>query len=245
MKIETLRYGDNFIYLLRDGDRAAVVDPGNAYPVEEALASCGSKLELILITHHHGDHTGGCHALKRATGCRVVGPPGGSAIIDDPLQDGDNVTLAGIELEVLSVPGHLDHDLSYYAADAKAVFTGDTLFACGCGRLFNGDANTMWASLCRLRDLPGETRVYGGHDYTLDNLQFAAQLEPGNAQLRQRLAAYSDQDALTALPSTIEEERQTNPFFRCDTPELMQALDMQGAAPVAVFAEVRHRKDRW
>ena len=165
--------------------------------------------------------------------------------MDDPLQGGDSVTFSGTELEVLSVPGHLDHDLSYYAAGARAVFTGDTLFAGGCGRLFGANANTMWASLCRLRELPGETRVDGGHDYTLDNLQFAAQREPNNTKLRERLRGYANRDKATALPSTIAEERQTNPFFRCDTPELTSALHMQDTDPVAVFAEIRHRKDHW
>ncbi len=245
MKIETLRSGDNFIYLLLDGQRAAVVDPGSAAPVERALAACGATLELILITHHHGDHTAGCRALKRATGCRVVGPPGGAALMDACVGDGDGVPFAGTRLSVLSVPGHTRHDLAYYAADAQAVFTGDTLFACGCGRIFGADPGTMWSSLCRLRALPDKTRVYGGHDYTLENLQFAAQLEPRNAELQKRLHEYAHRGKASTEPSTVADERSTNPFFRCDTPELRDALQMQDVAPAALFAEVRRHKDRW
>ena len=244
MEIQTIRSGDNYIHLLLDGRRAAVVDPGNAALVERALADTGASLELVLITHHHGDHTGGCSALKRATGCRIVGPPGG-ARFDTQLQDGDSVPFAGTKLTVLSAPGHTRNDLAYHLPEANAVFTGDTLFACGCGRLFSRDAEAMWSSLCRLRSLPGETRVYVGHDYTEDNLQFAIHLDPDNAELQKRLRDYKSGSGSRLAPSTIAEERSTNPFFRCDTPELMAALKMQGIPPAEVFAEVRRRKDRW
>ncbi len=242
MDIRTLRSGDNFTYLLQAGQRAAVVDPGYAPLVERVLAETGTSLELILITHHHGDHTGGCGALKRATGCRIVGPPGGTAL-DTTLQDGDSVSFAGTEVSVMSVPGHTRSDLAYYVADSKAVFTGDTLFACGCGRVFGGDADTMWSSLCRLRALPDDTRVYGGHDYTEENLEFAVHLEPANAALQKRLQDYRIESS--PEPSTIAEEHRTNPFFRCDTPEFVAALEMEDSSPSGVFAEVRGRKDRW
>ena len=245
MEVRTQRSGDNFIYVLLEGQQAAVVDPGNAPPVERVLAETGASLELILITHHHGDHTGGCHPLKRATGCRIAGPPGGTAWLDTNLQNGDCVRFADTELHALSVPGHTRNDLAYYLPTANAVFTGDTLFACGCGRLFSGNAEAMWSSLCRLRALPGETRVYVGHDYTEDNLQFATHLDPGNAALQERLRAYQRRRGTEAKPSTIAEECQTNPFFRCDTPELRTALKMEDCSPAAVFAEIRDRKDRW
>lgn len=245
MKIETLHSGDNFIYLLLDGKQAAVVDPGTAFPVERALTACGATLELIILTHLHGDHTGGCRALKDATGCRVVGPTGGGPLLDTIVQGGDVVPFAGASIDVLAVPGHTEIDLAYHLPEAGAVFTGDTLFACGCGRLFGADPITMWSSLCRLRALPPETRVYGGHDYTLENLQFAAHLDPDNAALQERLQAFQRREGTDTEISTIAEERQTNPFLRCDTPELAAALGMQESDPAAIFAEIRHHKDRW
>jgi len=246
MKIVTLGYGDNFIYLLLDGQRAAVVDPGAAAPVLEAIKAHEAALDFILLTHHHGDHTGGCSALKRATGCRVAGPSEGSVPIESLVNEGTPLAFSGRPITVMAVPGHTAHDVAYFVPGVNAVFTGDTLFAGGCGRLFGADAATMWASLCRLRALPDETCVYGGHDYTLDNLQFAADLEPHNAAVAARLRQHLARGSVgPSAPSTIAEERLTNPFFRCDTPELMATVKLPHASPAAVFAEVRRRKDRW
>ncbi len=267
MRIETLRFGDNLIHLLLAGARAAVVDPGAAAPVLDALRSLDAVLELILITHHHGDHTGGCRELIRAYGpfvraaqldqagaahvcrsggCRIVGPAGGPALLDETVGDAAVITFGESAIEVLTVPGHTAYDVAYYLPELPAVFTGDTLFACGCGRRFGGDAAVMWASLCRLRALPLATQVYGGHDYLHENLQFAVALEPDNAAVRQRLRDFEQggRDAARDV-STIADECATNPFLRCDTPEVARAVDMPGAPPAAVFAEVRRRKDRW
>ena len=244
MKMETLRYGDNFIYLLLEGGRAAVADPGVADPVLQALERHGVALELILLTHYHGDHTGGCRELKNTTGCRIAGSTGGTVPLDETVVDGDSITFAGNTISVLSVPGHLSHDVAYVVPSTGMLFSGDTLFAAGCGRIFSNDAAAMWRSLCRLRDLPGNTRLYGGHDYLLENLQFAASIEPGNVDIQKRLELARTQD-LAEAPSTMEEERRTNPFLRCDNPGIKAAVGLPDAAPETVFAELRHRKDRW
>ena len=233
MDIRTLRYAENFIYMLLEGRRAAVVDPGAAQPVTAALQAQGCTLELVLITHHHADHTGGVAELKEQSQCRVVGPPGGLTAVDEPVGEGDVVSFPGCSIEVLSVPGHTAHDVAYYLPGAKAVFTGDTLFAGGCGRVFSGRPQVMWASLCRLLALPEDTRVYGGHDYTQENLEFAASMDPDNAAVRERLDVFCRREA-EGRPfeaSTIAEEKRTNPFLRC--------------RDAADFARVRSRKDAW
>ena len=247
MKIETLRYGDNWVYVLIESDRAAVVDPGTARPVSEFLSGRDAVLEWILITHHHGDHTAGCGTLQQATECRIAGPAGASVMLDRVVKDGDTIPFAGQSIEALAVPGHTDRDMAYYLPMQKAVFTGDTLFSCGCGRVFGSGMERMWRSLCRLRELPDDTRVYGGHDYTCENLEFAAHLEPDNAAVQDRLRRFKAAAAAgrPAEPATLAEEKQTNPFLRCDVPSFMAAMKMTGRPPAEVFAVARGRKDRW
>ena len=245
MQVDILRHGDNFIYLLVDDSHAVAVDPGAAGPVVGALTATGLELGTILVTHHHGDHTAGCAELRRRFGCRVVGPRGPG--VDRAVQGGAKVPLGGVHLDVLAVPGHTAMDVAYHLPSHNAVFTGDTLFAGGCGRVFGAKADTLWDSLCRLRALPDATRVFGGHDYTLDNLEFAVHVEPDNADTRARLAAFREGLARGAdFPvSTIAEEKATNPFFRFDVATFQAAAGMTGASGAAVFAEVRGRKDRW
>jgi hydroxyacylglutathione hydrolase len=247
MTIETLRRGDNRVYVLIEGKRTAVVDPGSAEPVRQFLRGRGLTLDLILITHHHWDHTGGCEDLRRSVPCRLAGPKGGSIPLDRAVADGDAIRFAGRSIEVLAVPGHTTHDVAYYLPSHKAVFTGDALFAAGCGRILGADAGRMWRSLCRLRALPDDTHVFDGHDYTLDNLEFAAALEPEDAAVQARLRRFRAAEA-AGKPyeaSTIGEEKQTNPFFRCDAPGFAAVLGMRGDDPAQVFAAVRSRKDRW
>jgi len=248
-------FRDNYIWLLERGGRAAVVDPGEAAPVLQLLAARQLRLDAILLTHHHSDHVGGVADLVRAHPARVYGPAHSPfTAIDVRLGDGDAVTVLGVAFAVLAVPGHtLDH-IAYWSREEATLFCGDTLFACGCGRLFEGSAAQMASSLARLAALPGSTRVYCAHEYTLSNLRFALAVEPDNAELLRRRddsVALREQGQAT-VPSTIALELATNPFLRCSVPAVQAAaLRHQPGAfdspadPTAVFATLRAWKDRY
>jgi hydroxyacylglutathione hydrolase len=239
---------DNYIYVLHDGGEAAVIDPGVAAPVDACLRAHSLRLTGMLLTHSHTDHTGGVPALRRATGAVLIGPAAaGLQSLDRAVQAGDRVPVPGGTLEVIATPGHLAHHVSYYEASAQALFCGDTLFGAGCGRIMESTAATLWQSLCRLAELPDDTRLYSGHEYTISNLEFAVSLEPCNELVRTRLAdaAAAVARGQPTVPSTLGLEKRTNPFLRAGDPELAQAIGLRHATPAAVFAELRHRKDRW
>jgi hydroxyacylglutathione hydrolase len=239
---------DNYAYLVHDADSGlcAVVDPSEAPPVRAALDRTGWKLTHILNTHHHFDHTGGNVALKEAFGAQVVGPakdreriPG----IDVGVEEGAPWTFGARTVPVLEIPAHTRAHIAFVFDDA--AFTGDTLFAMGCGRLFEGTPEMMWTSLSKLMTLPDATRIYCGHEYTQSNGRFALTLEPSNAAL---VARMRDVDAARAkgaptIPSTMGLEKQTNPFLRPSSPDLRRSLNMADASDVDVFAETRRRKD--
>lgn len=241
---------DNYAYLIHDPEAGVtgIVDPSEADPVFAALKRKGLKLTHILNTHHHWDHTGGNLPLKEATGAQIVGPradaeriPG----IDLALGDGDAWTFGTQTARIFDIPGHTKGHIAFWFADSKAVFTGDTLFAMGCGRLFEGTPAQMWSSLQKLMALPPETRVYCGHEYTQSNARFAVTVEPDNADLTERAR---EVDRLRAegrptIPSTIGLERATNPFLRPTSPSLAGHVGRGTEDPVAVFAETRRRKD--
>ncbi len=247
-------FDDNYIWMLHDGARALVVDPGDAAPVHEALDARGLELEGILVTHHHGDHVGGVNALRP----RLKGPvwgPATEAIPQpfEPLREGDLVEVLGHRFEVLDVPGHTAGHIAYAQRDAATeplLFCGDTLFSAGCGRLFEGTPAQMHASLAKLAALPADTRVCCTHEYTLSNLRFAAAVEPGNA----RRAAYDEgckalrAEGRPTLPSSIGLELQINPFLRCGEAEVVASARAQGAAAsdaVSVLAALREWKNRF
>lgn len=250
-------FSDNYIWLLHGGDqRALLVDPGDAAPAIEALEARGLRLSGILVTHHHPDHTGGVQTLREAfPGVPVHGPRGSpaAACLTQMLDDGDTLTVLGREARVLSIPGHtLDHIAYYLPAvpgEDGVLFCGDTLFAGGCGRVFEGDPPMMHASLSRLAALPPQTRVFCAHEYTLSNLRFARAVEPDNAELAAREAR--DQARRSrgepTVPSTIGLERATNPFLRCAEEPVRAAARGQAGrellADAAVFAVVRAWKD--
>jgi len=239
---------DNYAYLLRDQTGAVVIDPGVAPPVWNAVQTAGVRLNEVWITHHHADHCGGAEELKRLAGCAVIGPRDERVpVLDRGIGRGDTLRVGDTEFRVLAVPGHTRSHVAYYAPAAGVVFTGDCLFAGGCGRVLEGNAAEMWRSLGELRALPDATRVYCGHDYTVDNLEFAAELEPSNQAVRERLAAMRQREARgePTVPSTIEAERQTNPFLRADHEGLARAVQRAGSPPQEVFAELRRRKDEW
>jgi hydroxyacylglutathione hydrolase len=245
-------FSDNYLWLLSRSGRAAIVDPGDPVPVQQALSARNLQLDAILVTHHHGDHVGGVAAL-RATGATVYGPRSEAiAGVDRPLDDGDTIEVLDTRFNVLDVPGHTAGHIAYHAAslDPPALFCGDTLFACGCGRLFEGTPAQMLASLDRLASLPAQTRVYCAHEYTLANIRFALAVEPDNVELQQRAAAATStrQRGEPTLPSTIGLELATNPFMRADAPAVRRAAAARGLAPpagdrIATFAAIRAWKD--
>ncbi|MEW9905583.1 hydroxyacylglutathione hydrolase [Pseudomonas putida] len=244
-------FSDNYIWLLQDTAkrRCAVVDPGDAAPVQAWLAANpGWVLEDILITHHHHDHVGGVEALKQATGARVCGPAQERIPARDlALDDGDRVKVLGLDFDIIAVPGHTLGHIAYYSA--PLLFCGDTLFAAGCGRLFEGTPEQMHQSLSRLAALPAETRVYCTHEYTLSNLRFAKAVEPENPHVAQRFADVTqlrDENRIS-LPSTIGLERLTNPFLRTAETSVKQKADEwkghSNASQASVFAALRSWKD--
>ena len=245
-------FEDNYLWLLHDGQRALVVDPGDAAPVQEALGRLGLRLHGILVTHHHGDHTGGVAALREATGAVVYGPA--TERIPAPyqaLRGGQTVNVLGFDWQVIDVPGHTAGHIAYFAAAVDGVpllFCGDTLFSGGCGRIFEGTPAQMLASLGALAALPPATRVCCAHEYTLSNLRFAQAVEPGNAELiayTRRCQALREQNRPT-LPSTIGTERAINPFLRSRQPAIAKAVRAHAPSAndeVAVFAALREWKN--
>jgi hydroxyacylglutathione hydrolase len=211
---------DNYVWLIRDpatGETAAV-DPSVAEPVLDAAAANDLRITQVLNTHWHPDHTGGNEAIKAATGCAIVAPAEARRVseVDRVIAEGDRVIVAGAEAVVWNIPAHTAGHIAYYFEAERIIFVGDTMFAMGCGRLFEGTADQMFANLQRIAALPDDVRIYCGHEYTLANARFAAHVEPGNAAVAERLArveALREAGQIT-LPTTVAEERETNPFVR-------------------------------
>lgn len=245
-------FEDNYIWLLHNGQHAVAVDPGEASPVLAALEQHGLQLGAILVTHRHGDHVEGIPELLARFPIPVVGPshepvPG----LTHPVGEGDLVELPdlAVSLKVLDVPGHTAGHVAYYGGNS--LFCGDTLFACGCGRIFEGTPPQMYASLQKLARLPESTAVYCAHEYTLSSIRFAKTVELDNQALLER--EERDKAAVAAgrptLPSTIALEKLTNPFLRCEEPKVMQSVRRYSGkallTPVEVFAALRQWKDKF
>jgi len=245
-------FQDNYLWLIHDGTHAAVVDPGDAAPVLAALRARGLALAAILLTHHHADHVGGVAELLHHFPIPVFGPRHEPiAGVTHPLGEGDTVGLPApaLRLTVLDVPGHTRGHIAYFAAEPSWLFCGDTLFAGGCGRLFEGTPAQMISSLAKFAILPDATQVFCAHEYTLANLRFAVEVEPANPALIARIQqeqAKRDQGHPT-LPSTIGLEKATNPFLRCREPAIADRLTTHGnlssREPNAVFAALRQWKN--
>lgn len=243
---------DNYGFLIRDQATGlcATIDTPDAEAIDRELAARGWRLTHIFNTHHHADHAGGNLALKEKWGCEIVGPRGEAARIpgiDRQVGEGDVVTLGDSVARVLDTPGHTAGHIVYHFADEGVAFVGDTLFALGCGRLFEGTPAQMWASLSKLKDFPDATRIYCAHEYTQANARFALTVDPDNEALRQRAEAIDARRARgePTVPTTMMMERATNPFLRADDPRLQRKLGMEGADLVDVFAEIRKRKDNF
>lgn len=239
---------DNFgvlVHSTKTGETASV-DAPDAQAVETALAEKGWNLTHIWVTHHHPDHTQGVAALKSATGCRVIGPDNDAiSDLDEKFGDGDSFEFAGESVEVIATPGHTLDMINFYLPDAGVAFTGDTLFAMGCGRVFEGTPAQMWESLEKLMKLPLDTVIYCGHEYTLANGRFALTVDGANENLKARMhkvAALRDDDMPT-LPTTMAEEVATNPFLRVGDSGIRRNLGLEDATDAEVFAEIRKRKD--
>jgi hydroxyacylglutathione hydrolase len=245
-------FKDNYVWTLRNATHAAVVDPGEARPVLEYLSRENLRLAAILATHHHPDHVGGIAELVEKNRVPVFGPRNEPiATLTQPVSEGDTVSIPelAVSFSVLDIPGHTRAHVAYYGAGA--LFCGDTLFACGCGRLFEGTAEQMFASLAKLAALPDDTKVYCGHEYTLANIGFAKAVEPDNRALSAREARDRKlRDAgQPTLPSTLADEKATNPFLRCREPAVVESankyLGARLADPVRVFAAIRDWKNRF
>jgi hydroxyacylglutathione hydrolase len=242
-------FKDNYIWLLRKGAAAVVVDPGDARPVLEALEREGLTLATILVTHHHNDHQGGVASLLDHFPAAVFGPAAESITgVTQPLYGGETIHLTslGVDFQVLAVPGHTLGHIAYYGSGS--LFCGDTLFGAGCGRLFEGTPAQMHDSLTRLAALPEQTDVYCAHEYTEANLRFALAVEPGNRRLRQRVdeVAVARAKGQATVPFTLALEKATNPFLRCGEAEVVataQSRARQARDPDEVFAVLREWKN--
>ncbi len=250
-------FADNYLWLIHDQRHAAVVDPGDAAPIEAALAAMHLKLAAILLTHHHRDHAGGVADLLKHWQVPVFGPAREKIDgISQPLSEGDTADIPelGLQLSVLDVPGHTAGHIAYVSQAAPGqhwLFCGDTLFAGGCGRLFEGTPAQMTASLAKFEALADDTRVYCAHEYTVSNLRFAVAAEPDNAAVAQRLAdamAMRERGEAT-VPSTLALEKATNPFLRYREPGIVESLRTEGRLqqddPVAAFAALREWKNSY
>ena len=239
---------DNYGVLIHEPatGETAMVDAGDADAAMAALKETGWTLSHILITHHHGDHTAGLAAVKEATGATVIGPDNPAIKgVDERYGDGDIFVFAGHVCRCIHTPGHTLDMLNFHFPDDGVIFTGDTLFTLGCGRVFEGDKPMMWASLKKLISLPPETVVYSAHEYTLANAKFALSVDPGNSALQRRTLDFEQmrERGEATSPTTMAEEMETNPFLRAADPGIRAHLGMEGASDEEVFAEIRSRKD--
>ncbi|MDV7339512.1 hydroxyacylglutathione hydrolase [Terasakiella sp. A23] len=243
---------DNYVYLIYDPDTkaCACVDPAVSAPIKSRLDELGWRLTHIFNTHHHHDHIGGNLQLKQAYECEIVG----AAIdanridgIDTEVREGEMFQFGSKHCRIFEVPGHTSGHIAYWFEEDEALFCGDTLFALGCGRLFEGTAAQMWHSLSKFRSLPDDTRVYCAHEYTEANAEFAITVDPENAALisRQEKIKEMRAEGLPTVPSTIGLEKHTNPFLRAEETSVQKAVSLIGKDAVDVFAEVRRRKDNF
>lgn len=242
---------DNYCVLLHDpgSGQTAAIDAPDANAIKNVLTQRGWRLTHIFTTHHHNDHTSGNLDLKSFYGCEILGPAGEADRIpgiDTSVSSAADVSFAGRDIRVIETPGHTLGHISYWFPDQAMAFAGDTLFALGCGRIFEGDARMMWTSLCTLAALPDQTAIYCGHEYTLANGRFALSVEPENEALKMRMNEVTAlrQAGQPAVPTTIAQEKATNPFLRASSRNIRARLGLEGAADWQVFARLRELKNK-
>lgn len=243
---------DNYAFIVGNPDtlEAAVIDVPEAAPINKALTAGGWTLTTVLLTHHHWDHIDGIDGLDRRADVNVIGakadahrlPP-----LDTAVSEGDTLSILGEDMHIIDVPGHTVGHIAFHFPASKLAFTGDSLMALGCGRLFEGTPAQMWHSMQKLKTLSADTIICSGHEYTQSNARFAQTLDPDNSDLISRIARIDAARAANhpTVPSSLDTELRTNPFLRVDDPALMAHLGMQNASPADVFAEIRGRKDRF
>jgi len=243
---------DNYGVLLHDPSTGttAAIDAPEAAPVDAALAAMGWRLTDILVTHHHADHTGGIPELKQKHLCRVIAPRKEAQkipLVDVTVREGDVVQVGSLVGRVLETPGHTAGHISYWFKEDKLTFVGDTLFSVGCGRIIEGTPEMMWQSLLKIRNLPADTQIFCGHEYTAANVHFALTIEPKNTALRARaedVVRLVEQKRPT-IPTTVQQEKSFNPFLRADLRSVAAGIGMEDANPESVFATIRARKDKF
>ena len=226
------------------------IDAPEAAPIEAALKATGWKLTDILVTHHHADHTDGIIPLKEKYKCRVVAPAAEASkipAVDETVREGDKVNIGSLSANVIETPGHTLGHIAYWFPADKLAFVGDTLFSIGCGRVIEGTPEQMWHSLVKLRELPDDTEIYCGHEYTAANIKFARTIEPNNKALAAREAQAKQELARSepTIPVTIGEEKKANPFLRADISDVAAGIGMAGRPAAEVFAEIRARKNKF
>ncbi len=243
---------DNYAFLAHDAasGETALIDAPEPEPILAALDAHGWRLSHVLLTHHHWDHVDGLPGILEKHPARVIGAKADEhrlPKLDQAVAEGDSFYIGSDPVEVIDVSGHTVGHIAFYAAESSALFTGDSLMALGCGRLFEGTPAQMWASLCKLAALPDETIVCSGHEYTQSNAKFALTVDPDNAALLDRVAEINRARAAgePTVPSTLALEKATNPFLRAENPAIQSLLGMENADPAAAFAEIRARKDRF
>ncbi|MEP6320797.1 MAG: hydroxyacylglutathione hydrolase [Paracoccaceae bacterium] len=239
---------DNYAYLIHADGKTALVDAPEAAPIAAELSARGWTLDEIWITHHHGDHIDGVAALRQTFAPLVRGAASDQKrlpSLDAAMGDGEAFEFAGMAVQVLDVSGHTQGHIAFYVPDAQAAFTADSLMAFGCGRVFEGTMEQMWTSLSKIAALPGDTMIYSGHEYTMNNAKFAHTIEPENQalQARVRKVAQMRENGEPTVPALLSEELETNPFLRAGLSSVKSALSMEGAGDAEVFAEIRRRKD--
>ncbi len=239
---------DNYIYLLACADEVLVVDPGDGKKVLSVLEEEDLTLKTILITHHHGDHTGGNELLVKKVGCLVIGPEDQRIpYLEQSVADGEELLFGVFTIEVIATPGHANPHVAYFFRDRHLLFGGDLLFGAGCGRILEGTAQEMQESLAKIANLPDSTQIFFGHEYTLKNLEFAHFVEPENLDVQRRLEEtfHLRKEGKSSTPTTLTIEKKTNPFLRIDTPELKKGIGMPDASPDQVFTHLRGLRDHW